>query len=144
MKNTKEERYSIELRSLKMSLDINLYIIHDPVEEDCPHCGQKYLNIFDNKECVYEGNITHNLNRMAEACGIYMELWRPEEIGVIKAEQLINPLTDGLKKLKENPEYYRTFDSPDGWGRYFYFLPFVENYLNACIEYPEAIIEVSR
>ena len=87
MKNTKEERYSIELRSLKMSLDINLYIIHDPVEEDCPHCGQKYLNIFDNKECVYEGNITHNLNRMAEACGIYMELWRPEEIGVIKAEQ---------------------------------------------------------
>ena len=87
MKNTKEERYSIELRGLKMSLDINLYIIHDPVEEDCPHCGQKYLNIFDNKECVYEGNITHNLNRMAEACGIYMELWRPEEIGVIKAEQ---------------------------------------------------------
>jgi precorrin-6x reductase len=27
----------------------------------------------------FEANITHNLNRMAEAAGVYKVLWRPEE-----------------------------------------------------------------
>jgi len=81
---------------------------------------------------------------MAEAVGIYKHLWRPEEIGIKVAGELIEPLRDGLKKLKEDPQKYKEYDSPNGWGTYKYFVPFVEDYLNACVEYPDALIEVSR
>ena len=32
----------------------------------------------------------------------------------------------------------------NGWGMYEHFVPFVEKYLEACKEYPDAVIEVSR
>lgn len=81
---------------------------------------------------------------MAEAAGLYMHLWRPEEIGITKASELVTPLCDGLNKLKAYPKKYETFNSPNGWGLYKHFVPFVENYLNACIENPEATVSVSR
>ena len=34
-------------------------------------------NIDNNEICVYSGNITHNLNEMAEAAGVYGCLWCP-------------------------------------------------------------------
>lgn len=118
-----------------MSLDISLYI-----KNKCPHCGLE----FGDRIEVYDCNITHNLALMADACGIYKELWRPDEIDITKANQLIIPLTEGLKKLKDNPVYYKTFDSSNGWGLYIHFVPFVERYLNACIENPDSEIYVSR
>lgn len=93
---------------------------------------------------VYEGNITHNLNKMADAAGIYQHLWRPDEIGIDFAALLIVPLSRGLEKLKADPEHYKTFDSPNGWGLYIHFVPFVERYLAACIEHSDARISVSR
>ena len=93
---------------------------------------------------AYTANITHNLGEMAEKAGIYYHLWRPEEIGIATAKELIEPLVEGLKKLKDNPAYYKQFNSPNGWGVYENFVPFVEKYLEACKEYPNSIIEVSR
>ena len=93
---------------------------------------------------VYESNITHNLNKMAMAAGIYEALWRPDEIGVETADQLIAPLTEGLAKLKADPTYYEQFNAPNGWGMYEHFVPFVENYLNACRNNPDAYVNVSR
>ena len=93
---------------------------------------------------VYESNITHNLNKMAMEAGIYEALWRPEEIGITHAEQLIEPLTEGLAKLKADPDHYQKFNSPNGWGMYEHFVPFVEDYLNACKENPDAEVNVSR
>jgi hypothetical protein len=81
---------------------------------------------------------------MAEAAGIYKHLWRPEEIGITRAQELIEPLTNGLALLKSDPERFKGFDSPNGWGLYVNFVPWVENYLNACVEYPDAEISVSR
>lgn len=93
---------------------------------------------------IYWANITHNLGRMAAAAGIYKELWRPEEIGITKASQLIEPLSAGLDRLKAKPDRFRLFDAPNGWGRYEHFVPFVEQYLAACRENPEATVNVSR
>ena len=93
---------------------------------------------------VYESNITHNLGRMAEAAGIYKHLWRPEEIGITKAAQLIEPLTEGLAKLKADPAKYAAFNAPNGWGMYEDFVPFVEQYLASCQDNPDAVISVSR
>lgn len=93
---------------------------------------------------VFEYNITHNLGEMATAANIYMELWRPEEIGITKARDLINPLTDGLHRLKSNPDKYKEFNPKNGWGDYEGLVGFVSRYLDACYEYPEADVEVSR
>jgi hypothetical protein len=93
---------------------------------------------------IYSDNITHNLTEMAEEAGIYMHLWRPEEIGIEKAWELIEPLKAGIARLKSDPERFRAFDSPNGWGLYIHFLPFVERYLEQCEYNPDATISVSR
>jgi hypothetical protein len=95
-------------------------------------------------DTLYEANITHNLNRMAVAAGIYEALWRPEEIGITKAAQLIPLLEAGLAKLHADPKHFETFNSPNGWGLYVHFVPFVANYLEACREYPDADVQASR
>ena len=93
---------------------------------------------------VFWANITHNLNKMAEAAGIYEALWRPEEIGITQAGQLIEPLSVGLEKLKADPMYYCQFNAVNGWGTYENFVPFVEKYLEACRENPDAEVRACR
>jgi len=95
-------------------------------------------------KCVFDRNITHNLGSMADAAGIYEHLWRPGEVGVQKASDLIAPLTDGLSKLKSDPEKFRTFNPSNGWGSYEGLVEFVEAYLSACHEWPEAKVRASR
>lgn len=93
---------------------------------------------------VYHTNITHNLGTMASIAGIYEVLWKPEEIGIDKAEQLIPILKIGLEQLKRNPEEYKKYNPSNGWGNYEGFCIFIENYIIACETYPEATIEISR
>ena len=93
---------------------------------------------------VYWANITHNLGEMASEAGIYEALWRPEEIGKTKAGEIIELLKSGLSDLKSRPEYFKKFNPPNGWGTYEGLVSFVEKYLEACIEYPDAIIHISR
>jgi hypothetical protein len=93
---------------------------------------------------IYEDNITHNLGPMAAAAGIYECLWRPEEIGITKAAELIEPLSDGLERLKGEPAKYGALNPPNGWGSYEALVGFVERYLLACRESPEADVSVSR
>jgi len=92
---------------------------------------------------VFSRNITHNLNTMAEAAGIYMHLWSPEEIGITKASELIEPLREGLERLKADPEHFKTFDDSNGWGLYIHFVPFVEACLEACEKNPDATVRCS-
>jgi hypothetical protein len=93
---------------------------------------------------VYSANITHNLNSMAEAAGIYKYLWRPDEIEITKASQLIEPLEAGLLLLKSDPMTFKKFNPPNGWGDYAGLVRFVENYLEACKQYPEATVRACR
>ncbi len=93
---------------------------------------------------LYWANITHNLNTMADEAGIYEALWRPEEIGITKAGQLIEPLTKGIELMKSNPTRFMKHDAPNGWGTYDQFVPWIERYLEACINYPESSVRVSR
>lgn len=93
---------------------------------------------------IYSANITHNLNVMSKEAGIYKHLWKPEELGITTAGQLIEPLTAGLALLKSDPERFKKFNPKNLWGEYANLVQFVEEYLNACISEPEAKIEVSR
>lgn len=91
---------------------------------------------------VYSANITHNLNKMATKAGIYEYLWRPDEFHIVTAEQLIKPLQEGLKTLKDDPSRFKMFNPSNGWGSYDVLVGFVKNYLAACEQYPEAVVSV--
>ena len=89
-------------------------------------------------------NITHNLGDMAEEAGIYYALWRPEEIGIKTTTEVLPLLEEGLDKLKSDPERFKKFNSPNGWGKYENFVEFVENVIASCKEYPDHEIEADR
>lgn len=93
---------------------------------------------------VYWANITHNLNTMAKAADLYEALWRPEELGITKASQLIEPLSKGLSNLHKNKDLLEKFNPSNGWGDYYSLVNFVQNYLNACIDNPDSEVRVSR
>ena len=113
-----------------MSLDVDLLL------DACAACGRGVR--------VFSANITHNLNTMAAAAGIYEACWRPEDIEVATASQLVPLLEAGLAALKNDPRRFEKFNSPNGWGLYEHFVPWVERYLDACRQYPGAAVRVSR
>lgn len=93
---------------------------------------------------IYAANITHNLNTMAAAAGLYEALWRPDENNWSKAGDLIEVLEAGLEKLKADPEKFKKYEPDNGWGTYDGLVEFTEKYLAACKANPEARVEVSR
>lgn len=98
----------------------------------------------DDSETLYWANITHNLNHMANAAGLYLPLWRPDEIGVTTASQLVMPLREGLGRLRRAPDEFKKLNPENGWGDYDGLVRFVEQYLAACETHPDAIVRVSR
>lgn len=120
----------------EISLDI--YFRHgDP----CEKCGHVSAH---SERTVYDANITHNLNRMADEAGIYEVLWRPEENGIATAGQLIPHLERGIAAMEAAPARFRAFDAENGWGTYDIFLPWLRRLLEAAREYPGAKVEASR
>lgn len=121
-----------------MSLD---FYLKNPekVKHTCMYCNSEY----EKEEELYSRNITHNLTEMADKAWIYRALWHPKDLWVIQAKELINALEVWLKKLKDNPEFYEKFNADNWWWLYENFVPFVESVLNACKQYPEAIVETS-
>jgi hypothetical protein len=88
-------------------------------------------------------NITQNLNNMAKAVGLYEVLWKPEEIGISTAFQMIAPLEKGIEELVANPDKYKAFNPPNGYGSYEDFVGFCRSVLDSCHKYPDAVIEAS-
>jgi len=138
-----------------MSLDVGLYRIK--------YVSYDMVNFHEEKEELYGANITHNLCEMAEQAGIYKALWRPyqlhkdyvhtedykiemafEDSVTIIATDIIDIIEQGLDLLKNRPDYFSKFDSPNGWGTYVHFVPFVEKYLNALKQYPNSTVIVDR
>ncbi len=93
-------------------------------------------------ETILDLNITHNLNKMAVAAGIYKVLWHPDEIGITKANQCIDPLKAGLIELVTNKRKYEKFNPSNGWGSYEGLVSFVINVLAACCDHPDSDVRV--
>jgi len=96
------------------------------------------------KKSVFDANITHNLNKMADEAGIYRHLWRPDEINIKTAAELIEPLKAGLQKMKDNPGYFKQFEAENRWGTYNDFISWIEKYIEACEENPDAEVSAWR
>ena len=111
-----------------MSLDVYLY---EPGRED-------------GDDELFWRNITHNLGKMASEAGIYQACWRPEELKISKACELVPLLRAGIARLVADPEHFKQWDASNGWGRYQHLLDFAREYLAACEANPTATIRVSR
>lgn len=98
------------------------------------------------EEEVFSSNITHNLSVMATKVSesFYRALWRPEELGLESAEDVLVELRKGVSSLAANPTFYKQFDAPNGWGLYEHFVPFVIQYIEACETFPKAKVSVWR
>jgi len=124
-----------------MSLDI--YLNGKPAHKKCVCvCGHEHDA--QEEDVLYHANITHNLNDMAEAAGIYKELWRPDEIPITKAKEMIEPLRLGYSRLVNNPNKFMAYNPKNGWGSYDTLVEFVAKYLAACEKYPNAHVTVDR
>ena len=119
-----------------MSLDVYLY-------RQANNESDLY-NVYDGHEYLFEANITNNLGKMAAYVGIYEALWEPNTVNIIKAGQLILPLGLALSRLELEPDYYKQFQAKNNWGLYIHFVPWLRQYLEACNNYPEALISVSH
>lgn len=93
---------------------------------------------------VFESGLSSGLIDMAKSAWLYREIWEPDEIGIVKAKQLIGPLKDGLTELLSKPKKYRLFNGKNDWATYDHFVSFVRNYLAACEEYTDADVVASR
>jgi hypothetical protein len=140
-----------------MSLDVSLYRnYHVSYDEG--------KTLEPQREEVYGANITHNLGKMAGEAGIYEALWRPyqlkegynipeddydaeyefEEANPVRAHEIIEIIEKGLADMKARPKHYEKFNSPNGWGMYEHFVPFIEKYLAALKEFPETQVVCDR
>ena len=113
---------------------------------------------------VFSINITHNLTEMADEAGIYEAVWRPyrlvsgfniqegnhyaeaefESSVTILSSHISKVIEAGLNDMKRRPDHYKKFDSDNGWGTYSDFVPFLEEYLKALKQYPDAVVNISR
>lgn len=89
---------------------------------------------------VYWKHISHNYRELAIKARVYHALWRPGEVGVSKAYELVGMLERGLARLRTHKEKA----SEQSLGSYDVLIDFVEAYLQACRENPDADISVSR
>jgi len=126
-----------------VSLDVYLEsVTQTPRMCTCSSCGNKH----EAKRTVqfFSDNVTHNLAAMADAAGIYKELWRPEEVDIKTATQLIAPLEAGLLRLRADPDRFKKLNPDNGWGTYEGLVQFVSDYLEACRAHPDAVIRIWR
>jgi DNA repair exonuclease SbcCD ATPase subunit len=138
-----------------MSLDIHFFkkdVDFNQIRNDIDDLTNKRQAIDEELERLeddYEDakltslNVTHNLNKMAEVVGLYKILWYPEEVGITSASQMIEPLEKAIKELEANPEKYKAYNPPNGWGDYGIFVSFCRSMLSTCRENPDAVIEAA-
>jgi len=113
-----------------MSLDVDLMMV-EPVSK-------------------YSGNITHNLGDMAShvelsnGLTLYQVLWRPDEHQLKFARDISDLLYEGYIILLTDPEKFKKYNPPNGWGSYDGLVNFVYKYSNACWNNPDAELRISR
>jgi hypothetical protein len=112
-------------RRIKMSLDLTFHQVQDTQ--------------------VGWINITHNLNDMAKALGVYQCLWHPEEIAETVLAKDIEPLVKAAaEKLALHPEEYFQYESENGWGTLAGFKKFLAGVLEICREFPDSRVAADR
>jgi hypothetical protein len=126
-----------------MGLDIYLYssttVMVDCICHTCDNVHKK-----EETEIYFEENITHNLAKMAAACGLYEVMWTPDENSIKTGKDAIPYLISGLTDLLYCPGVYKEYEPSNHFGDYEDLLSTAELFLEACKKHPEGIIKASR
>ena len=109
-------------------------LVIDLIQEGCPA----------ESRSVHTANITHNLADLALTLRVYGVLWKPEEYGIVKAEQLIPYLENAISNLRNNEMSCKRYEAVNGWGTTDQFLEFLTDLTQSCYLYPKAIVKSSR
>lgn len=89
---------------------------------------------------VGDGWINHTSNTAAmikEVCGSYPSQWNGK-----RCADMYPVLMQGISLLNINPQRYKQFEDPGGWGTVPQVIEFLSKVADNCDRYPTAIIEV--
>lgn len=90
---------------------------------------------------IAHANITHNMTNLWEALGIYEQLYNSHGK---YANEVYNDLRRALDVLLSDPEYFKKYDSPNGWGTVDAAIRFLTEITEACKEYPYSYIDIDK
>lgn len=123
-------------------MGLNVYLEGKTCSVPCScECGHQHTRKV--KEIFYDSNTQHHLIEMAEEAGIYGIVWYPEENGIRKAKQLIEPLRKAIAEMKANPARFEKHNPSNDWGSHKDFVSWLEKYLAACEAHPQANVRVT-
>lgn len=88
-------------------------------------------------------NITNNLIDFAIALNCYECIWKPKNLNIITAYQLLPHLYEAYYNVIKYGDIYLSLLPKNGWGTKEQFLNFIDQYIEACITYPNTLIETS-
>jgi len=126
-------------------MSLNIYLKEKELTTErctCTCCDNEHTITFHKS--ISDFNITHNLGKMADALGIYGIVWRPEDNGITKAQDMVNGLSNAIDKLESCPLKYKQYEPENKWGTVESFLEFLKKYKYDCEKNPEAKITVWR
>ena len=69
----------------------------------------------------FEGDVTYNVSAMLKRAGIH-----PNVLHNLPVVHVRPVIWNAYMVMRENPEYFRQFDAPNGWGTYETTFAFVE------------------
>ena len=85
------------------------------------------------------GNYTCNVSPMyVDAMGVSLSYFDGKA-----AKDCVKLLAQGVKNMLDDPDKYLAMEPENGWGHYEGALRYLSKLMNACIENPNATIEVS-
>lgn len=120
-----------------MSLD--LYLYSKPGDWCVCSCGHEHQS--KGARQLFSTNITHNLRPMFIEAGIGNILWYGD--GKIAAN-VLSTLRAGLAMMLADPDRFKKFDAPNGWGLYVHAVPWLEEVIAGFERYPHGEIRCSR
>lgn len=114
-------------------------------QEKYPDADIQEIEITTNE--FWHGNITHNLNKMAQECKIecdpqheglslYDLLWRDDYPWEMSHLEYTQCLMACLVSLTDEPERYKLFNPSNGWGTYEQLVEFVKSFIHALVDEP--------
>lgn len=89
----------------------------------------------------YDGNITSNASRIFNEAFNTNGYWT-DLLNGNSSSDVVPIVKQALINLCEKPSHYKQFDSPNGWGIWRDFLPFLAELHEGMINNPNDIIEV--
>ncbi len=99
----------------------------------------------ENEKILFTADISHKHKLMAVTAGIKNVLWNPHEYcdeDVVHAEDIVSKLREGVIFLATNKKTIEALNPSQ--GSWVVLLLFCTSYLQACKDFPNATIRVSR